>query len=442
MDDKRSGLQTAAQAARAAKAVANIAKAAAVSGLPGAAVATAKETLPFLVKLTLGIIITIFVLLMMVISAIPNMFFGFGSTHTSQIADMNAQAQSLGNTYMGLEDAQSTQIDAIVTAIASEYESEGVTIDKIRVENNLTEADVIWIIATNSVANQQNLSVMTPDTIISFCSSHLSYNASLFTMNETTTLVIRFNPIDPTALMTDLGFNEKAQTWAGALQETLVESDALNKYGPSYKDHPPSYEGDTSGGGNIQHGNSYDNTIDISSFIKPHTKNNRDLVAYVTQAYENNWGYVWGTYGNVLSQALFDYKLEQYPEGVGNHEAFIRQNWLGRRTADCVGLIKGYAWLDTSSLKIKYGTNGMPDTSANGMFQLAKSSGCANGPISTMPEIPGLALWKDGHIGVYIGNGYAIEAMGTRYGVVKTQVSKRNWTNWCKLPHITYLEDS
>lgn len=440
MDDKRSGLQTAAQAAKAAKAAANIAKAAAVSGLYGAAAATVKETLPFLVKFVLGFIVTVLVLLMMVITAIPNMFFGYGSTHTSEIADMNAQAKSLGNTYMGLEDAQSAQIDAIVTAIAAEYESDEVTIDKIEVENNLTEDDIIWIIAANSVANQQNLSVMTPDTIVSFCTSHLSYSASLFTMDETTTLVIRFDPIDPTALMTDLGFNEKAQTWAGALQETLVESDALNKYKSNYQDYHPSYEGDTSGGGNIQHGGSYSNTIDVSGFTRPHSKNNLDLVAYVTQAYENNWGYVWGTYGNVLSQALFDYKLQQYPEGVGNHEAFIRQNWLGRRTADCVGLIKGYAWLDATSLKIKYGTNGMPDTSANGMFQLAKSSGCAYGDIGSMPEIPGLALWKDGHIGVYIGDGYAIEAMGTRYGVVKTQVSKRNWTNWCKLPHITYLE--
>ena len=32
-------------------------------------------------------------------------------------------------------------------------------------------------------------------------------------------------------------------------------------------------------------------------------------------------------------------------------------------------------------------------------------------------------LWKSGHAGVYIGGGYAIEAMGTSKGVVKTKVS-------------------
>jgi len=37
---------------------------------------------------------------------------------------------------------------------------------------------------------------------------------------------------------------------------------------------------------------------------------------------------------------------------------------------------------------------------------------------------------------------YAIEAMGTRYGVVKTAVASRNWTGWCKNPYINYMEGS
>ena len=50
-------------------------------------------------------------------------------------------------------------------------------------------------------------------------------------------------------------------------------------------------------------------------------------------------------------------------------------------------------------------------------------------------------LWKSGHAGVYIGGGYAIEAMGTRKGVVKTKVSDRGWQGWGKLPYINYLEE-
>ena len=55
-----------------------------------------------------------------------------------------------------------------------------------------------------------------------------------------------------------------------------------------------------------------------------------------------------------------------------------------------------------------------------------------------MPDTPGLAVWKSGHIGVYIGNGEVIEAMGTKYGVVKTQLEGRGWTHWLEVPGIEY----
>ena len=174
--------------------------------------------------------------------------------------------------------------------------------------------------------------------------------------------------------------------------------------------------------------------LDISTFANPTTKNATDLVTYAVHAWESGWGYVWGTYGNVLTESLLTYKVSQYPDGVGNHEDIIRANWLGGRTADCVGLIKGYGWLSPETMTIDYGTHGMPDIGANQMYYNAKESG----PISTMPDIPGLAVWHEGHIGVYIGGGQVIEAMGTKNGVVKTELAKRNWTHWLKIPYINY----
>lgn len=55
-----------------------------------------------------------------------------------------------------------------------------------------------------------------------------------------------------------------------------------------------------------------------------------------------------------------------------------------------------------------------------------------------MPDTPGLAVWKAGHIGIYIGNGEVVEAMGTKYGVVKTQLEGRGWTHWLEVPGIEY----
>lgn len=174
--------------------------------------------------------------------------------------------------------------------------------------------------------------------------------------------------------------------------------------------------------------------LDVSTFTDPTTKNAHDLAAYATHAWESGWGYVWGTYGQVLTESMLDYKLQQYPDGVGKYEDFIRANWLNGRATDCVGLIKGYGWLDPNDMTIKYGTNGMPDITANTMYHNATVSG----PISTIPDTPGLAVWMDGHIGVYIGGGEVIEASGTKKGVVKTQLAGRGWTHWLEVPYISY----
>ena len=178
--------------------------------------------------------------------------------------------------------------------------------------------------------------------------------------------------------------------------------------------------------------------IDYSDYYDPATKNNLDLVQWAIEAHSSGWGYVWGTYGHVLTRSYYEAKLAQYPEGVGNYADFILANWLGKRTADCVGLVKGYCWFDPEAQSIGYAVNGMPDIATEQMIEWCDEKGS----MDTMPEIPGLLLWMDGHVGIYIGDGYAIEAMGTRYGVVKTQVAGRGWQKWGKIPCIEYIEEA
>ena len=177
--------------------------------------------------------------------------------------------------------------------------------------------------------------------------------------------------------------------------------------------------------------------IDYSDYYDPTTKNNLDLVQWAIEAHSSGWGYVWGTYGHVLTRSYYEAKLAQYPEGVGKYADFIKANWLGKRTADCVGLIKGYCWFDPEAQSIGYAVNGMPDIATEQMIEWCDEKGS----IDTIPEIPGLLLWMNGHVGIYIGNGLAIEAMGTRYGVVQTQVAGRGWLKWGKIPCIEYIEE-
>lgn len=178
--------------------------------------------------------------------------------------------------------------------------------------------------------------------------------------------------------------------------------------------------------------------IDSAHYVDCGTKNNLDLVQWAISAYNAKWGYVMGTFGQVLTKDLLAAKLQQLPDAIGPYEDYIRANYLGVRTADCIGLIKGYSWYDPDTGSINYGSNGMPDVSADQIHDQASEKGS----MATMPEIPGILVHAPGHIGIYIGGGYAIEAMGTKYGVVKTAVASRNWTGWCKNPYINYIEET
>lgn len=177
-------------------------------------------------------------------------------------------------------------------------------------------------------------------------------------------------------------------------------------------------------------------TIVTSDYYDKTTKNNLDLVTYVKHAKEAGWGYVWGTYGQILSENGLESLISQYPKDVGEYKDFIKQNWLGKRTTDCGGLIKGYIWLNTTNSQIEYGTNGMPALRADEIYETATEKGT----IDTIPEIQGLAVWKQGHIGVYVGNGKVIEAMATTVGVIETNLSDGTWTHWLKVPSVTYIE--
>lgn len=180
--------------------------------------------------------------------------------------------------------------------------------------------------------------------------------------------------------------------------------------------------------------------ISTAGFTDKTTKNNLDFVKWCENAYKNGWGYVYGGYGQICTKQYLDQQASLFPRNneAGGEMRKVGEKWLGKRVCDCIGLIKSYAWYNSDSGEIVAGSNGFTDCGANSIWSNVSESG----PISTMPDTPGLAVWMDGHIGVYIGNGEVIEAQGTAYGVVKTQLSGRGWTKWLKIPNIKYVNQS
>ena len=164
-------------------------------------------------------------------------------------------------------------------------------------------------------------------------------------------------------------------------------------------------------------------------------KTNTGLVAYAKAKLGHPYWY--GCFGQVSTRALYDGKKKQYPNYYewtceNNQPGVSPKTQLGVQVFDCIGLIKGYLWSASTNATPSY--NASQDVSANGM----RGKCTKVGKISTLPEVPGILLFSQGHVGVYIGNGKAIEARGHKYGVVETKVADRGWTSWGYCPWITY----
>ena len=55
-----------------------------------------------------------------------------------------------------------------------------------------------------------------------------------------------------------------------------------------------------------------------------------------------------------------------------------------------------------------------------------------------IPNIHGLGLYQPGHVGVYVGNGMAVDARGSQYGVCYESVYSHGWTQYFKVPGVSY----
>lgn len=170
---------------------------------------------------------------------------------------------------------------------------------------------------------------------------------------------------------------------------------------------------------------------------------NKGLVEYVKKALAlgNDSIYLYGSFGQTLSEAFITQKAKQYAYNISRQSIYKKcLESAGTEFAfDCVGLIKAYLWGGHGNLKY----NAKQDKSANGMYNAAKKKG----KINTIPEIPGILVHMSGHIGIYIGNGYVIECTPNKTyakqdhkggGICKTKLSTRKWKNWCECPYITY----
>lgn len=136
--------------------------------------------------------------------------------------------------------------------------------------------------------------------------------------------------------------------------------------------------------------------------------------------------YVYGAKGadGKFTQTKLNWLAKSYPNVFTKSYIAKAKKLVGKVCCDCSGLISWYT-------KKVYGSSQLY-SNANKRI-----------PISRIKNMPiGTVLWKQGHVGVYIGeeNGVpmCIEEKGINYGCVKTKVSSTKWKYGLLFSWMTY----
>lgn len=161
------------------------------------------------------------------------------------------------------------------------------------------------------------------------------------------------------------------------------------------------------------------------------------LIEKFQYALDNNWGYIWGTAG-VMWTASRQAQLEKTTDSDRKSGREHGSKWIGHMVADCSGM---FSWAFKQLGGYMYnGSNTMWDKYCVHQGELR------NGKRTDGQDLkPGTAIFthsteKRGHVGLYIGNGWVIEASGTINGVIKTKITISKWVEWGELKGVDYGE--
>lgn len=162
----------------------------------------------------------------------------------------------------------------------------------------------------------------------------------------------------------------------------------------------------------------------------------KNFIAYVLIPLMEAWGYIYGTAGRTWTEALQQAWSQPGHKNWEQTKKYGAQ-WIGRKVCDCSGLLV-WALKQLGETIVHHARYQYTDwCRAKGRLV----NGCRE---DEKPILPGTAVFLKGkedhihHVGVYVGHGICVEAKGTRWGVVTSELS--HWDYWGELKMIDYTD--
>jgi hypothetical protein len=142
-------------------------------------------------------------------------------------------------------------------------------------------------------------------------------------------------------------------------------------------------------------------------------------------------GYVIGATGWICTQARLEAQARQYPQYAAKTLRY-GPRWLGCKCYDCAQLTRVAARAGGVELP-----GGATSQWRSGLYSERDTIGMIP------PHEAGIQVFREGspgvmeHTGVYLGDGYTVEARGVQHGVVRRALTDGSWTHWGRFSGVT-----
>jgi len=141
-------------------------------------------------------------------------------------------------------------------------------------------------------------------------------------------------------------------------------------------------------------------------------------------------GYVYGGQGQICTMAMINTLMARYGRDHYYFKGYSAEKWIGKPSFDCSGFVSWGRYM--------LGLNpGHKSYSANGYYTMTTR-------ISKLQLLAGdlcFIVNSDGHathVGVYMGNGYVVQAASTKSGVIKTKLGT-GWSGYGRLKDLVQV---
>ena len=165
------------------------------------------------------------------------------------------------------------------------------------------------------------------------------------------------------------------------------------------------------------------------------------LIAKFQQALDDQYGYIWGKTHEMWSKAKQDAYVRDYHDDPDRAQSCeYGGKWAGHYVTDCSGIFT-WAFRELGGT-MYHGSNTMWLS-----WCVSKGNLRAGKRTDGQTLKPGTAVFtynsntgKRGHVGLYIGDGWVIEAQGSKAGVIRSKVTLSKWVEWGELKGVDYSQ--